>query len=57
MNDHPVRVMCGHLTPTEDQLHAGDGRLDLMTPAAGYMTGQALRLEGGAAVGQVGQHR
>jgi hypothetical protein len=48
--------MCAHITPTEDQLHAAVGRLHLLSPAAGYMTGQALRLEAGA-LGQIGQHR
>ena len=31
--------------------------LYLLSPAAGYMTGQALRLDGGAELGQVGFHR
>jgi NAD(P)-dependent dehydrogenase (short-subunit alcohol dehydrogenase family) len=31
--------------------------LYLLSPAAGYMTGQALRLDGGAELGQVGLHR
>jgi 3-oxoacyl-[acyl-carrier protein] reductase len=30
--------------------------LYLLSPAAGYMTGQALRLDGGAELGQVGLH-
>jgi NAD(P)-dependent dehydrogenase (short-subunit alcohol dehydrogenase family) len=31
--------------------------LYLLSPAAGYMTGQALRLDGGAELGQAGLHR
>jgi NAD(P)-dependent dehydrogenase (short-subunit alcohol dehydrogenase family) len=31
--------------------------LYLLSPAAGYMTGQALRIDGGAGLGQVGLHR
>src|SRR2546430_725157 len=31
--------------------------LYLLSPAAGYMTSQALRLDGGAGLGQVGLHR
>jgi 3-oxoacyl-[acyl-carrier protein] reductase len=31
--------------------------LYLLSPAAGYMTGQALRLDGGAGLGQAGLYR
>jgi NAD(P)-dependent dehydrogenase (short-subunit alcohol dehydrogenase family) len=31
--------------------------LYLSSPAAGYTTGEALRLDGGADVGQAGRHR
>jgi 3-oxoacyl-[acyl-carrier protein] reductase len=31
--------------------------LYLLSPAAGYTTGQALRLDGGAELGQVGLYR